>query len=181
VLKLKKKMSSIPFNGTPEQEAKLDAYIAEHRTEEGCLMPIMQEAQLIYGYLPKEVQIHIAEKLGIPAEEVFGVATFYSMFNLSPKGKYQISVCLGTACYVKGSREVLDKICDILEIQPGECTDDGLFSIEACRCVGACGLAPVMMVNGSDVYGRLKASEVESIINKYKEFEKEEKEYENMG
>lgn len=178
---MKKKMSSVPFNGTPEQEAKLDAYIAEHRAEEGCLMPIMQEAQLIYGYLPKEVQIHIAEKLEIPAEEVFGVATFYSMFNLSPKGKYQISVCLGTACYVKGSREVLDKICEILDIQPGECTEDGMFSIEACRCVGACGLAPVMMVNGSDVYGRLKASEVEAIIEKYKEFEREEKEYENMG
>lgn len=178
---MKKKLSSVPFNGTEEQEAKLDAYIAEHREEEGCLMPIMQEAQGIYGYLPKEVQTHIALKLGIPAEEVYGVATFYSMFNLAPKGKYQISVCLGTACYVKGSREVLDKICEILDIQPGECTDDGLFSIEACRCVGACGLAPVMMVNGSDVYGRLKASEVEGIINKYRELEREEKEYENMG
>ncbi len=178
---MKKKMSSIPFSGTPEQLAKLDAYIAENRNVEGCLMPIMQEAQTIYGYLPKEVQIHIAEKLGIPSEEVFGVATFYSMFNLSPKGKYQFSVCLGTACYVKGSQEVLDKLCEILGIQPGECTDDGMFSIEACRCVGACGLAPVMMVNGSDVYGRLKASEVQGIIDKYVELEKEEAEYENMG
>ncbi len=177
---MKKKMSSIPFKGTPEQEAKLDAVIAELRDEKGCLMPIMQQAQDIYGYLPQEVQIMIATKLGIPAEEVFGVATFYSMFNLSPKGKFRISVCLGTACYVKGSYEVLTKICELLEIEPGECTEDGLFSIEACRCVGACGLAPVMMIN-DDVYGRLKASEVEEIINKYRTYEKEEEEYENMG
>lgn len=178
---MKKKLSKSAFRGTKEQEKKLLEVIENHRNQPGATMPILQAAQNIYGYLPIEVQTIIADKLDIPLEEIFGVSTFYSQFSLVPKGKYEISVCLGTACYVKGSREVLDKICDILEIQPGECTDDGLFSIEACRCVGACGLAPVMMVNGSDVYGRLKASEVEAIINKYKEFEKEEKEYENMG
>ncbi|MDO5014836.1 MAG: NAD(P)H-dependent oxidoreductase subunit E [Clostridia bacterium] len=177
---MKKRLSSVVFKGTAEQREKLDKHIEELRGVKGCLMPIMQEAQTIYGYLPKEVQIYIAEKLEIPAEEVYGVATFYSMFNLSPKGKYQISVCLGTACYVKGSKDILDKICQILDIKPGECTPDGLFSIEACRCIGACGLAPVMMVNDTDVYGRLKVSEVEEIIEKYKNREKRE-ENENMG
>ena len=174
------KMCAVPFTGTKEQEEALLKVIAELKDTKGALMPIMQKAQDIYGYLPQEVQVMIATKLGIPAEEVFGVATFYSMFNLSPKGKFRISVCLGTACYVKGSYEVLTKICELLEIEPGECTEDGLFSIEACRCVGACGLAPVMMIN-DDVYGRLKASEVEEIINKYRTYEKEEEEYENMG
>ncbi len=170
---MKKKLSSVPFNGTKEQEAKLDAVIAELRDVKGCLMPIMQEAQNIYGYLPKEVQEMVALKLGVPAEEVYGVATFYSMFNLSPKGKYRISVCLGTACYVKGSQAVLDKICEVLGIEPGECTPDGLFSIEACRCIGACGLAPVMMIN-DDVYGRLTPADVKGIIDQYREKAKEE-------
>ena len=168
---------------TPEEmSAKLDEVLSKYKGQgQKALMATLQQAQEIYGYLPLPVQRKVADALEVSVAEVYGVISFYSFFSLKPKGENAISVCLGTACYVKGSREVLDKICDILEIQPGECTDDGLFSIEACRCVGACGLAPVMMVNGSDVYGRLKASEVEAIINKYKEFEKEEKEYENMG
>lgn len=164
---MKKKISQIPFSGTPEQEAKLLEVIEQNRDVKGCLMPIMQEAQNIYGYLPVEVQTIIADKLGISIEEVYGVSTFYSMFNLSPKGKYQISVCLGTACYVKGAQDVLDKICDELGIGPGECTADGKFSIEACRCIGACGLAPVMMIN-EDVYGRLVPDDIPEIIEKYK-------------
>lgn len=164
---MKKKISQIPFSGTPEQEAKLLEVIEQNRDVKGCLMPIMQEAQNIYGYLPVEVQKIIADKLGISIEEVYGVSTFYSMFNLSPKGKYQISVCLGTACYVKGAQDVLDKICDELGIGPGECTADGKFSIEACRCIGACGLAPVMMIN-EDVYGRLVPDDIPEIIEKYK-------------
>ena len=129
-------------------------------------MPIMQQAQEIYGYLPIEVQTIIAKGLDISVEEVYGVSTFYSMFSLAPKGEYKISVCLGTACYVKGAQAVLDKICEIIGIGPDECTADGKFSIEACRCIGACGLSPVFTVN-DEVYGRLTADDVPDIIAKY--------------
>ena len=161
-----KKISSLPFNGTPEQKAKLISFIDSIRDQQGCLMPIMQEAQSIYGYLPLEVQQIIAEELGISVEEVYGISTFYAQFALSPKGKYNISVCLGTACYVKGSQELVDRITQILGIGPDECTADGKFSLEACRCIGACGLAPVLTIN-DDVYGRLVADDVEGILNKY--------------
>ena len=163
---MKKKISTIPFQDTPEQSAKLLAAINELRDQKGCLMPIMQAAQEIYGYLPLEVQSVIAKELGISVEEVYGVSTFYSMFNLSPQGKYKISVCLGTACYVKGSQGVLDKIEEILGIGAGECTSDAKFSIEACRCIGACGLAPVFTVN-DDVYGRMTPDQVPAILAKY--------------
>ena len=163
---MKKKISTIPFQDTPEQSAKLLAAINELRDQKGCLMPIMQAAQEIYGYLPLEVQSVIAKELGISVEEVYGVSTFYSMFNLSPQGKYKISVCLGTACYVKGSQSVLDKIEEILGIGAGECTSDAKFSIEACRCIGACGLAPVFTVN-DDVYGRMTPDQVPAILAKY--------------
>ena len=165
---MKKPLSTVPFNGTPEQEAQLHQAIENLRNEKGCLMPIMQEAQAIYGYLPIEVQTIIANDLDISVEEVYGVSTFYSMFNLSPKGEYAISVCLGTACYVKGSQDVLDKIVSELGIEPGSCTPDRKFSLEACRCIGACGLAPVMTVN-DDVYGRLTADEIPGILAKYKD------------
>ena len=165
---MKKHISSVPFKGTAEQEAKLKAVIAERKNIEGCLMQIMQEAQEIYGYLPLEVQQIIAEGLGISVEEVYGVATFYSQFALSPKGKYNISVCLGTACYVKGAQKLLDRLVEVLGIQPGECTADGMFSLEACRCIGACGLAPVLTVN-DEVYGRLTEKDVDGIIAKYKD------------
>lgn len=163
---MKKCPCSMPFNGTPEQEAKLKAIIQEKKHIEGCLMQIMQDAQEIYGYLPLEVQQMIAEGLGISIEEVYGVSTFYAQFALSPKGKYNISVCLGTACYVKGSGQVYDKLQQVLGIAGGECTPDGKFSLEACRCVGACGLAPVMMIN-DDVHGRLTPDSVEGILAKY--------------
>ena len=159
---------SMPFNGTPEQEAKLKAIIQEKKHIEGCLMQIMQDAQEIYGYLPLEVQQMIAEGLGISIEEVYGVSTFYAQFALSPKGKYNISVCLGTACYVKGAQKLLDRLVELLGIQPGECTPDGKFSIEACRCIGACGLAPVLTVN-EEVYGRLTENDIEGILAKYKD------------
>ncbi len=163
---MKKKIGTLPFNGTPAQEAELLKSIANHKGQKGCLMPIMQEAQGIYGYLPIEVQTIIARELDISVEEVYGVSTFYSMFNLAPKGEYQISVCLGTACYVKGSQEVLDKICEVVGVEPNECTADGKFSVEACRCIGACGLAPVFTVN-DEVYGRLTADDVPDILAKY--------------
>ena len=129
-------------------------------------MKVMQDAQEIYGYLPYEVQVMIAEGMDVPLEKVYGFSTFYAQFALSPKGEYNISVCLGTACYVKGSQEVLDKITEVVGITEGECTADGKFSLEACRCIGACGLAPVMMIN-DEVYGKLTAKEVPDILKKY--------------
>ncbi len=160
------KKQSVPFRGTEEQKEALMQAIASMKDEKGCLMPIMQKAQDIYGYLPLEVQTMISDALGVPLEKIYGVATFYSQFALNPKGRYQISVCLGTACYVKGSGDIYNKLMDLLGIVGGECTPDGKFSLDACRCVGACGLAPVMMING-EVYGRLTVDDVEDILNKY--------------
>ena len=160
--------NSVPFNGTPEQEKQLMEVIAKHHDQPGGLMPTLQEAQGIYGYLPIEVQSKIADGLGVSLSEVFGVATFYSQFSLTPKGKHKISVCLGTACYVKGSDKVLEAVEQQLGIKSGECTEDGLFSIDSCRCVGACGLAPVMTID-EDVYGKLTAKEVGKILDSYKE------------
>lgn len=156
------------FCGTAEQESKLKAVIEESRSTPGCLMHILQEAQAIYGYLPIEVQKMIAEGLNISLSEVYGVVTFYSQFSLNPKGKHRISICLGTACYVKGSDKILEELESQLGIKCGECTADGLFSIDSCRCVGACGLAPVMMID-EDVYGKLTPSMVKGILDKYKE------------
>ncbi|MDO4488650.1 MAG: NAD(P)H-dependent oxidoreductase subunit E [Eubacteriales bacterium] len=160
------KTCSVPFKGTAEQEKELKAAIAEMKDEAGSLMPIIQKAQEIYGYLPIEVQTMISDETGIPIERIYGIATFYAQFTLEPKGQYQISVCLGTACYVKGSNLVLEKIEEILGIHSGQCTPDGKFSLDSCRCVGACGLAPVMMING-EVYGRLTVDQVPGILAKY--------------
>ena len=132
----------------------------------GAAMMALQEAQGIYGYLPIEVQQMIAEGLDVPIEHVYGVSTFYSQFALSPKGKYNIAVCLGTACYVKGSGGILEELQDQLGSEAEECTPDGKFSLTACRCVGACGLAPVMMIN-DEVYGRLTKKDVADILKKY--------------
>ena len=154
--------TTVPFEGTKEQEMQLRQIIAEMKDEKGALMPIMQKAQDIYGYLPYEVQ----KNMGVPMEKIYGVATFYSMFNLEPKGKYQISVCLGTACYVKGSGLILEKLKEKLGIDNGQCTPDGKFSLDACRCVGACGLAPVMMING-EVYGKVNVNDIDMILAKY--------------
>ena len=160
------KKTTVPFAGTKEQEEALKKVIAENKGQKGALMPVMQQAQDIYGYLPIEVQTMIADGMNIPLEKVYGVSTFYSQFALNPKGKYQISVCLGTACYVKGSGDVYAKIEEILGIKGGECTPDGKFSLDACRCVGACGLAPVMMVN-DEVLGRLKPDDVKGILEQF--------------
>lgn len=158
---------TVPFVGTKEQEERLLATIEQLKNDKGCLMPIMQKAQDIYGYLPIEVQTMIADGLGIPLEKVYGVSTFYSQFSLFPKGKYKISVCLGTACYVKGSGDIYNKLMEKLGIVGGECTPDGKFSLDACRCIGACGLAPVMTIN-DDVYGRLTVDDIDGILEKYK-------------
>lgn len=156
----------VPFAGTKEQEAQLLEIIEKYKGTRGAVMPVLQQAQDVYGYLPIEVQTMIAEGLGVSLSEVYGVATFYSQFSLNPKGKHRISVCMGTACYVKGADKLLEAIKDILGIDVGECTPDGLFSVDATRCVGACGLAPVMMVD-EDVYGRLTGDEVADILKKY--------------
>lgn len=161
-----KKISSIPFNGTPEQEADLKKIIDECKNDKSMLMHVMQVAQGIYGYLPFEVQAMIAKGMDLPLEKVYGVATFYAQFSLSPKGEFNFSVCLGTACYVKGAQALLDELIEVLGIQPEECTEDGKFSLEACRCIGACGLAPVLVVN-DDVYGNITENDIKGIVEKY--------------
>ena len=165
---MQKKISKLPFNGTKEQEAELQKIIETYKDDKSRLMTVMQKAQDIYGYLPREVQVMIAEGMDVPLEKVYGVATFYAQFSLSPKGRYNISVCLGTACYVKGSGDIFDKLSEKLGIGADECTADGKFSLTACRCIGACGLAPVLTVN-DDVYGRLTADDVDGILAKYQD------------
>ncbi|MBP5342584.1 NAD(P)H-dependent oxidoreductase subunit E [bacterium] len=138
----------------------------KYKDEPTPLMVILSEIQNEYGYIPLEVQEVVSEETGIPVAEIYGVVTFYSFFSLKPKGKYVIGVCLGTACYVKGSQNVIDKFSEILKIKPGETTDDGLFTISALRCIGACSLAPAASINGK-VYPKLTVDKVQGIINEY--------------
>ena len=158
---------TIPFKGTKEQEERLHALIADHQDQQGALMPVLQGAQEIYGYLPYEVMTIISEGLNISMAHIYGVATFYAQFSLVPKGEYKIGVCLGTACYVKGAGDLIDKVKEILNLEVGGCTPDGKFSLEATRCIGACGLAPVLTIN-NEVYGRLVPADMEGILAKYK-------------
>ncbi len=162
----KAKVEGVPFAGTAEQEKALKEMIANLKDTQGALMPMMQQAQEIYGYLPVEVQTMISNETGISLEKIYGVATFYSQFSLQPKGEFKVSVCLGTACYVKGAADIVEQIENTLGIVNGECTADRKFSLETCRCVGACGLAPIMLVN-EEVYGRLDPKDVPSILAKY--------------
>ena len=157
---------AIPFKGTKEQEEQLKAVIAAHKDEKGATIPVLHEAQDIYGYLPIEVQKMIADGLNVPLAEVYGIVTFYTQFSLNPKGEYPIGVCLGTACYVKGSGDILEKLKETLKIDVGECTEDGKFSLDATRCIGACGLAPVMTI-GDDVHGRLTLDMIDDIVKQY--------------
>jgi NADP-reducing hydrogenase subunit HndA len=154
------------FVGTKDQEQKLKQVIEKYKDTKGALIPVLHEAQEIYGYLPLEVQKLVSEGLDIALTEIYGVVTFYTQFTLQPKGEYKIGVCLGTACYVKGAGAILDKVKEKIGIDVGECTEDGKFSLDATRCIGACGLAPVMTVN-DDVYGKIAADDVEGIIEKY--------------
>lgn len=164
---MKKNLTTVAFSETPEQAAKLEEVIASHKGQKGALMPILQDAQAIYGYLPREIQRRIALAMEIPEEEIYGVTTFYSQFTLNPKGKYSISVCLGTACYVKGAGALIDKVSEVLGVPVGATSSDGIYSVDATRCLGACGLAPVMVIN-DEVYGRLSPSDIPGIIAKYK-------------
>lgn len=146
---------------------EIKAICKEHRNDAGELINVLHTVQGKLGYLPKEVQELIALELNIPASKVYGVVTFYSFFTMKPKGKYPISVCMGTACYVRGAEKVLDEFKRLLQIEVGETTADGLFSLDSLRCVGACGLAPVAMV-GQKVYGRLATADVKNIIEEFK-------------
>lgn len=150
-----------------EKFDKLAGVIAEYKGHQGPLMPVMQAAQEIFGYLPLEVQNTIAEGLNVPLTEVYGVATFYSQFSLEAKGEHVVSVCMGTACYVKGAEKVLERLALELGVQPGKTTADNRFTLLQTRCLGCCGLAPVMTV-GDDVYGRLTPDEVPAILKKYR-------------
>ena len=144
----------------------MESLTKEYLPEKDNLIQMLNEVQEHFGYVPKEAQQELSEYLGIPMAEIYGVITFYSRFSLKPKGKYNISVCLGTACYVKGSGDIYDKLIEKLGIQGGECTPDGKYSLEACRCVGACGLAPVMTIN-DDVYGKMTVDKIDEILAKY--------------
>ncbi len=161
-----KKLSTLPFSSTKEQDEKLNAVIAQNKHDKSRVMAVMQEAQNIFGYLPIEVQNTIAEGMQVPLEKIYGIATFYAQFSLTPKGENHISVCLGTACYVRGAGNLYDKLQEVLGIAGDECTEDRKFSLTACRCIGACGLAPVLTVN-EEVYGRLTVDDIPGIVAKY--------------
>ncbi len=155
------------WEANKEKVEEFSAFLEELKDTKGAVMPALQKAEGLFDYLPIEIQNMISEKLNVPLSEVYGVATFYSQFSLIPKGENKIGVCLGTACYVKGSQSILDKVKGILHIDVGQTTEDRKFSLQATRCLGACGLAPVMTING-EVYGKLTPNDVEGIINKYR-------------
>ena len=157
--------------GNGKENSDLKEILEKYEKDKSNLIQILNQVQEKYGYISQDAQKAISEYLEISMAEVYGVITFYSRFTLKPKGKYNIAVCLGTACFVKGSEKVLDKVKEILKIDVGQTTDDGLFSIEATRCVGACGLAPVFTVN-EEVYGKATPEMVENVINRIKEEEK---------
>lgn len=153
--------------GENRMDPKMEEILSKYEKDKSNLIQILNEVQEYYGYIPKHAQFSISEYLDLPMAEIYGVITFYSRFTLEPKGKYNIQVCLGTACYVKGSEKILDKLKEKLGIDVGEVTKDGKFSIEATRCIGACGLAPVFTVNG-EVYGKATPELLEKVIDEYK-------------
>lgn len=149
-----------------ENDKKMEEILSKYKQDKSNLIQILNEVQEIYGYIPKSAQLSISEYLGLTMAEIYGVITFYSRFSLKPKGKYNVSVCLGTACYVKGSEKILDKLKEKLGIDVGQTTPDGKFSIEATRCIGACGLAPVFTVN-DEVYGKATPELLDKVIDEY--------------
>ena len=160
-------IAAVAFAGTKEQEQKLLESISKHKNQKGALMPVIQAAQSIYGYMPEEVQRMVAEGMGVSLAEIYGIVTFYSQFSLTPKGKNRIVICMGTACYVLGAGKILERFEHELGIKDGECTADMEFSLDGARCVGACGLAPVISVN-EDVYGKITEEMVPEILSNYK-------------
>lgn len=163
---MSKEVKISQYNLDQQKLKKLEEYIDSLEVKEGELINILHEAQDIFGYLPEELQLFISRKLGIPAAKVFGVVTFYSFFTTVPRGKHVISVCMGTACFVKGADKILNEFKNRLNIKDGNSTEDGMFTIDTLRCVGACGLAPVVIVDGQ-VFGRVKVEDVENIIKQY--------------
>lgn len=153
--------------GENNKDEKIEEILSKYSRDKSNLIQILNEVQEAYGYIPKHTQLAISEYLNLNMAEIYGVITFYSRFTLKPKGKYNIAVCLGTACFVKGSEKILDKLKEKLGIDVGQTTKDGKFSIEATRCIGACGLAPVFTVNG-EVYGRATPELLEKVIDEYK-------------
>ena len=154
--------------------AKITEICARYKDEKTPLMMILSDVQNEYGYIPLEVQELVSKETGISVAEIYGVVTFYSFFSLTPKGKYIVGCCLGTACYVKGAQNVIDKFSEILKIQPGETSEDGLFTLDALRCIGACGIAPAVSINGK-VYPKMSIDQVPVVINELKK-EYQEKE-----
>ena len=148
-------------------EKQIREIVERYKDENTPLMMILEAIQSEYGYIPLEVQELVSELTGVPVSDIYGVVTFYSFFSMTPKGKYIIGVCLGTACYVKGSQLVLDKFCELLGIKPGETTEDGLFTIDVLRCIGACALAPAVSINGK-VYSQVSVDDVKKIIAEYR-------------
>ena len=146
---------------------QIEEIIAKYQDERTPLMMILSEVQREFGYIPLEVQELISDKTGSPVSDIYGVVTFYSFFSLTPKGKYVIGVCLGTACYVKGAQQVLDKFAELLNIKAGETSEDGLFTLEALRCIGACGIAPALTINGK-VYPKVAVADVAKIVEEYR-------------
>ena len=151
---------------TQENFARLDLVIAQHKGEQGALMPVLYEAKKIFGFISIDIQERISKGLDIPLSEIYGVASFYSTFSDKQKGENIIAVCLGTACYVKGSQKIIDKISKKLNIEVGDTTSDGKFSLVPARCVGACSLAPVVTIN-ADVYSKATLDDIDSILSNY--------------
>ncbi len=156
-------MGGISENGVKTINEICDRYVDEKTP----LMMILSDIQNEYGYIPLEVQQIVSEKTGISVAEIYGVVTFYSFFSLEPKGKYIIGCCLGTACYVKGAQQIIDKFSEVLGIKPGETTKDGMFTIDALRCIGACGIAPAVSINGK-VYPKMSVDKVPTIVESYR-------------
>ncbi len=151
---------------TPEQIAELDGIIERHKGEPGALIPVLEEAQMALGYLPVPVQKRVAGGLNLPLSRVYGVVTFYSFFTMTPRGKHTCRICLGTACYVRGGKKIAETLEKELGIKEGETTEDRMFTYESVRCLGACGLAPVVVMN-EDVHGRLKAMKIKEMLSEY--------------
>ena len=149
-----------------EKLGKLDRVLEEYAGKPGALIPVLHEAQKIYGYLPEEVQYHIAQGLKVPLADVYGVVTFYALFTMTPRAEHNIAVCMGTACYVKGAGKLVEKITEETGVKVGEISEDRKYGLEATRCIGACGMAPVLTIN-EEVHGRLNADQLGQILEKY--------------
>ena len=162
----RKELEALNPDLTPELMAKVDEIMEQYRDKPGCLIPVLEECQETVGYLPVELQEYISIGLNIPGSTIYGVVTFYSFFSMVPKGRNTIKVCLGTACYVRGTKDIMKRLTGEFKLEVGQTTEDRRFSLEAVRCLGACGLAPVVVVN-EDTYGGVRPDKVPDILDKY--------------